>query len=115
VSGRLKGGPKTGGRKRGTPNKRTVERERAVAAAARKITAALGADAFPGDAHALLMAVYKDPQQPAELRIEAARAAIGYEKPRLAAVEAKVDGRMTLEQLILSSLRHDASRQPDKS
>jgi hypothetical protein len=38
--------------------------------------------------------------------MDAARAAIGYEKPRLAAVEAKIDGRMTLEQLVLSSLRH---------
>jgi len=98
--------PKTGGRKRGTPNKRTVARERAVTVAARKITAALGHDAFQGDAHALLMAVYKDPHQPAELRIDAARAAIGYEKPRLAAVEAKVEGRLTLEQLVLASYRH---------
>jgi hypothetical protein len=105
MSGRPKGQPKTGGRKRGTPNKRTAERERAVAAAARKITAALGDDAFQGDAHALLMAVYKDPQQPSELRLEAARAAIGYEKPKLAAVETKIDGRVTLEQLVMGSLR----------
>ena len=53
------------------------------------------------------MAVYKDPQQPSELRIEAARVAIGYEKPRLAAVEAKVDGRVTLEQLVLASFKKD--------
>jgi hypothetical protein len=82
-----------------------VERERAVAAAARRITAALGDEAFQGDAHAFLMAVYKDPRQPAELRLEAARAAIGFEKPRLAAVEAKIDGRMSLEQLVLSSFQ----------
>ena len=33
------------------------------------------------------MAVYKDPQQPLDLRMEAAKAAIAYEKPRLAAIE----------------------------
>jgi hypothetical protein len=49
------------------------------------------------------MAVYKDARQPIELRLDAARAAIGYEKPRLAAVEAKVDSRVTLEQLVLAS------------
>jgi hypothetical protein len=107
MTGRPTGHPKTGGRRRGTPNRRTVQRERAVAAAAKQIAAALGEDAFPGDAHALLIAVCKDPQQPAGLRIEAARAAIGYEKPRLAAVEAKVDGRMTLEQMVAASLRQD--------
>jgi hypothetical protein len=106
VPGRPKGHPKTGGRRRGTPNKRTVEREQAAAAAASKIAVALGEDAFDGDAHAFLMAVYKNDRLPVELRMDAARAAIGYEKPRLAAVEAKVDGRMTLEQLVLSSLRH---------
>ena len=44
MTGRPKGLPKTGGRKRGTPNKRTVEREQAIAAAAQKINAALGDD-----------------------------------------------------------------------
>jgi hypothetical protein len=105
MAGRPKGHPKTGGRRRGTPNKRTVERGKAVAAAAEKIAAALGEGAFDGDAHAFLMAVYKNDRLPVELRMDTARAAIGYEKPRLAAVEAKVDGRMTLEQLVLSSLR----------
>jgi hypothetical protein len=50
------------------------------------------------------MAVYKDARQPIDLRLDAARAAIGYEKPRRAAVEAKVDGLMTLEQLVLASI-----------
>ncbi len=44
-------------------------------------------DAFDGDAHALLMLVYKDPQQPMELRLEVAGKAIRYEKPALAAVD----------------------------
>ena len=92
---RTKGTPKTGGRKRGTKNKRTTERERALAETAVKITQALGASAFDGDAHALLTAIYKDAVQPIELRMDAAKAAIGYEKPRLAAVEGKVEGRMS--------------------
>jgi hypothetical protein len=106
MAGRPQGHPKTGGRCRGTPNKRTVARERAAAAAAEHIAAALGPDAFQGDAHAVLIAIYKDVRLPVELRLDAARAAIGYEKSRLAAVEAKVDGRMTLEQLVLGSMRH---------
>ncbi len=106
MAGRPKGHPKTGGRRRGTPNKRTAEREQVVAAAAKKIAVALGEDAFDGDAHAFLMAVYKNDRLPVELRMDAARAAIGYEKPRLAAIEAKVEGRMTLEQLVLGSMRH---------
>jgi len=56
-------------------NKRTVAAERALADAAAKITGALGAGAFEGDAHALLMAVYKDVGQPIDLRVLAAKAA----------------------------------------
>jgi hypothetical protein len=47
------------GRKRGTKNKRTLARERAQAEPAVKIREALGADAFGGDAHAFLTAIYK--------------------------------------------------------
>lgn len=53
------GTPKTGGRKKGTPNKRTVERERAEADAAAKIATVLG-PAFNDDVHAFLMSVYDD-------------------------------------------------------
>jgi hypothetical protein len=80
-------GERRGGRQRGTKNKRTVAVERALADTAAKITGTLGAEAFQGDAHALLMAVYKDATQPIELRVLAAKAAIGYEKSRLATVE----------------------------
>jgi hypothetical protein len=51
------------------------------------------------------MAVYKDTTQPVELRLEAARAAIGYEKPRLAAVNANVSGGLTLAELVLASMK----------
>jgi hypothetical protein len=33
------------------------------------------------------MSIYKDPLQPVQVRIDAAKAAIGYERPRLAATE----------------------------
>jgi hypothetical protein len=83
---KLKGSSKSGGRKKGTPNKRTEERAAAMKDAAEKIGAVI-AGAFDGDSHALLMTIYKDPERPIELRMEAAKAAIAYEKPRLAAIE----------------------------
>lgn len=95
-------GKKTGGGSRkGKPNKRTAALDRAQAEAAEKIAGALGADAFPGGAHDLLMSVYKDTTLPMEQRIDAAKAAIGYERPRLATVNSKVEGSLTLEQLVL--------------
>lgn len=51
---------------------------------------------------------------PIALRIEAARAAIAYEKPKPASIEAKVEGRLTLAQLVNAAAgdkagcRHDA-------
>jgi hypothetical protein len=65
--------------------------EVAVGKAREKVLRVLGKDAFKGDAHALLVLVYSDPRQPIELRIDAAKAAIGYEKPKLASIDAKVD------------------------
>ena len=97
--------PKTGGRKRGAKNKRTMALERALVETAVKIMDVLGDQAFPGDAHALLMGVYKDQSQPVELRVQAAKAAIGYEKPRLTAVDSKDDGGIDLEKLIHASYR----------
>jgi hypothetical protein len=61
-------GRKTGGRLKGSKNKRTLERERATQQAIGQISAAVPG-AFEGDAHALLMAVYKDPHQPWQVRI----------------------------------------------
>ena len=54
-------------------------------------------DAFKGDAHAYLMAVYKDPAQSTKDRLGAAIAAISYEKPRLAAVEMKAEVDASVE------------------
>ena len=78
-------GHKTGGRRKGTPNKRTQEREAATAKAAALIGEAIP-DAFAGDAHAFLVAVYKNPNLDHHARQDAAKAALPYEKPRLQAV-----------------------------
>jgi hypothetical protein len=90
MAGRRTGTPKTGGRKAGTLNKRTVALRTATATAAEQISATLGLEVFHGDAHALLMTVYKDLNQPIGLRMEAAKAALPYEKPRLASIENKI-------------------------
>lgn len=82
-AGRPKGaknGPKTyrGRRIRLARNIREAKK-RAVTALLRT-----GLDPFPGDAHALLVWAYKNPELPAELRLDAAKAAVGFERPRLA-------------------------------
>ena len=53
-------------------------------------------DAFDGDAHALLMSVYKDPRHPIDLRLDAAGKAIRYEKPALATIDVTSDGTLTV-------------------
>jgi hypothetical protein len=81
-----RGGRRPGaGRKKGSTNKAKLEREQAMQQAAAIIGEALP-DAFAGDAHMLLQAVYKDQSHPVHLRVDAAKAAIKFEKPALAAV-----------------------------
>ena len=59
----------------------------------RKEIAATLPDPFEGDAHALLTAVYKDPRIEILVRLDAAKAAAPYEKPRLATMQhGGVDG-----------------------
>lgn len=87
-----RGGPRAGaGRRPGAKNKRTVAVEQATQAAAATISAVI-ANAFDGDAHALLMTVYKDPIHEWPIRIDAAKAAIRFEKPALANVEQSLTG-----------------------
>lgn len=86
-------GARTGrprGRPKGAKSRHTKEREAAVLAAAEAIADVIP-EAFTGDAHAFLMTVYKDPSHPIDLRLDAAKAAVRFEKPALAALEAKVD------------------------
>lgn len=82
-------GIKTGkprGRPAGAKNKSTAERQEAMRQVAETISETVEG-AFDGDSHALLMTVYKDPKHEWPMRIDAAKAAIRYEKPILAAVE----------------------------
>jgi hypothetical protein len=82
-------GTRTGnprGRPKGAKNKRTQEREAATQEAARKLEAVIP-NAFQGDSHAFLVSVYKDPAHPIERRLDAAKAAIPYERPRLSTTE----------------------------
>ena len=86
-----KGQKKTGGRQKGSRNKRTQEREEATAQAVALIGEAIP-DAFAGDAHAFLVAVYKNPRIDHHTRQDAAKAALPYEKPRLQAVTLANEG-----------------------
>lgn len=79
-------GRKTGGRTRGTPNKATSRKKEARETAASLIEDAIP-EAFKGAAHDYLIAVYKDTRNEQGIRVAAAKAALPYEKPRLASVE----------------------------
>lgn len=79
-------GKKTGGRQKGARNKATVRTLEAQNAAAAMIESVIPG-AFDGDAHAYLMAVYKNPENKQNIRVDAAKAALPYEKARLASVE----------------------------
>ena len=81
-------GIKTGnprGRPKGATNKLTIAR-RTLAAKAGDRAARRINNAFDGDSHEFLASVYKDPTQPLMKRIEAAKAAIQFEKPKLGAI-----------------------------
>lgn len=91
--GGSKPGERRGGREKGTPNRRTQALDTAVAEAAGALHSAIP-DAFRGDAHTLLMTVYKDPSKDMALRIDAAKAAIRFEKPALSAVDASLSGQI---------------------
>lgn len=74
------------GRPKGAQNKRTEEMKAKVAESAALLSEAIPG-AFDGDSHAYLMSVYKNPAYETATRIDAAKAAIRYEKPALATVE----------------------------
>lgn len=99
--GKRTGNPR--GRPKGAKNKRTVAREEAVRTLAVQLDEQIPG-AFQGDAHAFLMALYKDPRLDLDLRAECARAAINYEKPRLASIEGRLSATVTLEKLVSASL-----------
>lgn len=84
-------GQKVGGRRKGTKNRKTLAREDDAANAKAHLDADmktfLAERYFDGDAHTLFQAVYKDRSQAMIFRLDAAKAAIPYEKPKLVAIE----------------------------
>ena len=102
-------GNKTGqprGRPAGSKSKVTRKREDELKAAALRIEAALD-DPFLGDSHDLLIFVYKDQSLPWATRIDAAKAAISYEKPRLAAIEHSGNAEKPLTLQVVSGVPRD--------
>ena len=106
-----KPGERRGGRGKGTPNKKTVEASLKAAEVGRVLADHLGEHCFPGDAHALAMAIYKDTRNDPELRLEAAKAAMPYEKPRLSAVEHSGSIGTTHEERLFERLKAQESDQ----
>ena len=83
------GGKRPGaGRPKGSKNKTSVDFEKRLAEKSEALNAIMDG-AFKGDSHALLMSIYKDQTLPIDVRMDAAKAAIAYEKPRLSAVDMK--------------------------
>ena len=70
-------GFKTGGRKKGSRNKKKLLLEQEGREVIEK---ALGPNAFEGDAHALLVLVYKNQDLSLDIRLDAAKAAIRFRK-----------------------------------
>ena len=83
-------GERRGGRQLGVKNRRSLALEAAQAAAATKIAQALGPAAHDGDALSFLQLIYRDGAQPMDMRLHAAKAAVGYERPRLVAAAVAV-------------------------
>lgn len=89
-------GTRIGGRQKGTPNKRTAERQIRLEETIKAVERALPS-AFAGDSHAFLVAIYKNETLDLAIRLDAAKAAIAYEKPRLQAVEMKAEVNASIE------------------
>src|SRR5262245_23212338 len=68
-----------GGRPKGTLNKKTIARNEAMARAQAAME-----QPFEGDAYAFVTMLYKDGKLPLAMRFDAAKAALAYERPRLA-------------------------------
>jgi hypothetical protein len=80
-------GRKFGGRKKGTPNKRSAQMKEATQRLLEDADRALaekGLKLFEGDAHGLLTVVYKHPELDLAMRVDAAKAAAKFEKPVMA-------------------------------
>lgn len=84
-----RGGARPGaGRPKGAKTRRGRELVEAVVSASSDAGREI-VGRFQGDAHAYMVEVYQNPDYPPELRLDAAKAAAPYEKPRLAALAVK--------------------------
>jgi hypothetical protein len=133
-------GKKTGGRKAGVPNRRTVFRKTALSVAAAiaagpapklpkpsaseantnlALVSANNGEWHGRDAHSLLRWIYCNPDLPLEIRADAAKSAIRFEKPSLVASHVshssapsrEMIARMTVDQ-IKALLAMDADSTP---
>jgi hypothetical protein len=79
-----------------------LEVAQAAAQQIKEASEAAGLPAFEGDAHARLMAVYKssDPDIPLALKVDAAKAAIRYEKPALSSIDATITSVKSHEEML---------------
>jgi hypothetical protein len=108
-----RGGRREGaGRRKGSNGEKVLARLSAVSEAMKAVEDTLP-DAFKGDAHALLISVYKDPNHPLPLRLDAAKAAISFEKPKLAAVEHSGDADNPVAMAIMSGVPDVADTDDD--
>lgn len=94
--GNYKAGP---GRPPGRKNNKTLTLEAATQKALEQVD-----EAFEGDAHTFLQWVYKNPDFPIEIRLQAATKALRVEKPTLAASHSTHDVSIGLAERLDSAL-----------
>jgi hypothetical protein len=88
-------GERRGGRKKGTPNRATVLRDKGIIALdLPESTAIVDALKHPGDGDAVdfLTRIYRDPEMPISVRIDCAKVVAPFHRPRLTQVTGR-DGR----------------------
>ena len=101
-------GKKTGGRRKGTPNKRTAALKAAAAATIERFEQDMPA-AFDGDGVAFLQTIYRNPSLELSMRIDAAAKAARYERPTTTNVR-NVTSLADLSDEELAAIKADALR-----
>ena len=81
--------PKTGGRRKGVPNKATAQREAKIAESG----------LTPLD---YMLGLMRDAELATDVRLEAAKSAAPYVHPKLSQVDATIDGHMSHEAWLLN-------------
>jgi hypothetical protein len=99
-----------GGRKLGTPNKKSPAVTKAIKFIVRKSLKQIPDNQlFEGDSYDFLVVIYKDMRQPFQTRMDAARAAINHERPRLQSSTVQHSGTLTLESLVTEAIKNPPS------